>query len=167
MRSTALAFMIVLALLLGACTSTDSNAPKEVYRLQLAVHASQTVNPDDERRPAPIVVRIYELRTDGTFNTADYFSLQDKDRSVLGNDLVRRDEFLLRPGEQRSIQRKTDPATTAIGIVAAYRDLPHAVWRTVYPLATTPDAVWYRVFAPKQNLTVELDTHAIKINAAN
>jgi len=167
MRLATLASMLALALLLTACASHDVSAAKEPYRLRLTVRATSTVNPDDEHRPAPIVVRIYELRTDGTFNTVDYFSLQDKDTNVLGNDLVRRDEVLLRPGEQRAIQRKTDATTTAIGIVAAYRDLPHSVWRAVYPLSNAPDAAWYRVIAPKLNLTVELGTNAIKINAAN
>ncbi|WP_175948287.1 type VI secretion system lipoprotein TssJ [Burkholderia pyrrocinia] len=167
MRLATLVYMLALSLIPTACASHDASAPKEPYRLRLTVRASPTVNPDDERRPAPIVVRIYELHADGTFNTADYFSLQDKDATVLGNDLVRHDEFLLRPGEQRTIKRKTDPTTTAIGIVAAYRDLPHSVWRAVYPLSNAPDAAWYRVIAPKLDLTVELGPNAIKINAVN
>ena len=80
-------------LALTACASRDPQTPKEVIRLDLSVVASAGVNPDSQKRPAPIVVRVYELRTDSTFATADYFSLQDKDKTLLADDLVRRDAF--------------------------------------------------------------------------
>ena len=154
----AVAFLLVLA----ACASSDPKTPKVPILLDMSVVASSGVNPDGQKRPAPIVVRVYELRTDSAFTAADYFSLQDKDKTVLADDLVRRDEFQLRPGEKKVIQRKIDPETTRIGILAAYRDLPNSVWRVVYTLPTTPDAAWY-LRAPKLKLAIDLDANAIKV----
>ncbi|MDN7672094.1 type VI secretion system lipoprotein TssJ [Burkholderia oklahomensis] len=154
--------VVASALMLAACAS-GSPKPKEPIRLDLIVNAAPTVNPDDRNRAAPIVVSIYELKTDGAFNAADFFTLQDKEKTVLADDLVTRDRFLLRPGERRTIRRNADPATTALGIVAAYRDLPNSVWRAVYRLPPAPDAAWYRFSPPKLKLTIDLDTHAIQV----
>lgn len=162
MRLIPLATVCTLVLLLASCASSDPK-PHEPLRLNLTVSAATTVNPDDRGRAAPIVVRIYELKTDNAFKAADYFSLQDKDKAVLSDDLVKRDEFQLRPGERQTIRRIADAGTTALGVLAQYRDLPHAVWRTVYPLPATPKKTWYRFSTPKLDLTIDLDADAIRI----
>lgn len=153
---------VALALACAACAS-GSAKQKEPLRLELAVRAAPTVNPDDRSRPAPIVVSVYELKTDGAFNAADFFTLQGPDKTVLADDLLARERFQLRPGERRVIRRDADPAAGALGVVAAYRDLPNSVWRAAYPLPPARDAAWYRFSSPKLKLTIELDTHAIRI----
>jgi type VI secretion system protein VasD len=155
---TAVAFSLALA----ACASGNPK-PKEPIRLDLTVHAASGVNPDDQGRAAPIVVRVYELKTDGAFNAADFFTLQDKDKTVLADDLVKRDQFQLRPGEHVTIARTADPAATTLGILAAYRDLPNSVWRAVYALPVTPQKAWYRFSSPKLKLNITLDANAIKV----
>lgn len=158
MAMTAIAPVLILA----ACASADPK-PREPLGLDLTVNATATVNPDDQQRAAPIVVRLYELKTDSAFNTADFYTLQDKDKTVLSDDLVKRDQFQLRPGEHVTIRRVANPASTKLGVLAAYRDLPNAVWRAVYTLPSTPDQAWYRLSSPKLKLTITLDTHAIKL----
>jgi type VI secretion system protein VasD len=153
---------VAFALVLTACASSNPK-PTEQLRLNLTVNAATTVNPDDQKRAAPIVMRIYELKTDGAFNAADFFTLQDKDKTVLADDLVKRDEFQLRPGEQVTVRRTADPSTTALGILAAYRDLPNSVWRAVYALPVAPEKAWYRFPTPKLNLTITLDANAVKV----
>ncbi|QNB15894.1 type VI secretion system lipoprotein TssJ [Paraburkholderia tropica] len=124
------------------------------------LHAPQ--HPDDEKRAAPIIVRVYELKNVDAFNASDFFSLQDKDKSVLNDDLVVRDQFQLRPGESKTIQRIADQATTTLGVLAAYRDLPNSVWRATWTLPSAPPQAWYR-WGQKVKLTIRLDTNAIKI----
>ncbi|WP_296229279.1 type VI secretion system lipoprotein TssJ [Ralstonia sp. UBA689] len=153
---------VIPALLLGACASGDPS-PKEATRLELTLNAASTVNPDDQKRPAPIAVRLYELKTDGAFNAADFFTLQDKDKTVLADDLVKRDQYLLRPGEHVTLARPIDPAATTLGVLAAYRDLPNSVWRTAYTLPPARDAAWYHVFKQKLKLTIDLEANAIKV----
>ncbi|MBK5169361.1 type VI secretion system lipoprotein TssJ [Paraburkholderia domus] len=156
---------VAFALSLAACASGDPK-PKEPLRLDVTMNAAATVNPDGQKRAAPIIVRVYELKTDGAFNAADFFTLQDKDKTVLADDLVKRDQFQLRPGEQVAITRTADPATTALGILASYRDLPNSVWRAVYALPVTTDKAWYRFSTPKLKLTITLDANAIKVTEA-
>ncbi|ASV99253.1 type VI secretion system lipoprotein TssJ [Paraburkholderia aromaticivorans] len=158
----ALALAFVFACALSACASGETKTDKAALKLDLSVVASAGVNPDDQKRAAPIVIRVYELKTDGAFTSADFFSLQDKDKTVLADDLVTRAQFQLRPGESKTIRTRADPATTVVGVLAAYRDLPNSVWRAVYPLPAAPRAVWYRA-SPELKLTIDLEPNAIRI----
>lgn len=92
----------------------------ESQRLDLSVKASDKVNPDNQKKAAPIEIRVYELKNDAAFTTADYWSLHDNDKSVLTDDLVRRDSFILRPGEEKKLRRPLNAQTTAIGVLAGY-----------------------------------------------
>jgi type VI secretion system protein VasD len=155
-------FAAMSACALAACASSDAQSTRERPRLHLSIAASADVNPDDQKRAAPIVVRLYELKSDSTFNAADFYSLYDKDKTVLADELIARNEYQLRPGERKVLQRRTDPATTTLGVLAAYRDLPNAVWRTSYALPAVPDAAWYRRTS-ELSLSIEVGTNAVSV----
>lgn len=149
--------------MLAACAGSDHPLMREPLRLTLAIDASSSVNPDAGKRAAPILVRVYELKNADTFNQADFYSLHDKDKTLLAEDLVTRDQFLLRPGESRTITRNANDASTTLGVIAAYRDLPNSVWRATWPLPATSAVAWYRR-TPDLKLTIDLGADAITIN---
>ncbi|MEM5429626.1 type VI secretion system lipoprotein TssJ [Cupriavidus oxalaticus] len=153
------------AALLCACSAAQPDASREQIKLVLAVDARPSVNPDELGRASPVLVRIYELKTEAAFTSADYFSLDQSDNTVLTQDLLVRDAFVLRPGESRSIERKLNRQTTALGFLVGYRDLGKATWRTVYPLPPAPEAAWYRAVVParKVRLQVLLDQQTITV----
>lgn len=159
--SVLVAFICTLGI--AACASSDPNPVHEPVKMTLTVNATSGVNPDDQKRAAPIIVRVYELKDASAFNEADFFSLQDKDKAALADDLVVRDQFQMRPGETKTIKREAQQATTVLGVIAAYRDLPNSVWRATWPMPLAPTAAWYRVFSPKLKLTINLDANAIRI----
>lgn len=138
---------------------------KEQTRLDLRIEAADNVNPDEKGRPAPIQVRIYELKNDTAFTSLDFYSLQDSDKALLGNDLLVIDEFILRPGEVKTIHRKTKSETTVIGVLAGYRKLARSQWRETYRLAEAPYAIWYRGWIPlkKAKLDINIGQSAIVI----
>nr|WP_057925019.1 type VI secretion system lipoprotein TssJ [Burkholderia ambifaria] len=166
MRSIPTVATLACLLALSACASSGEPKPKEPIRLDMRVNALPDVNPDDRGRAAPIVVRIYELKNDGAFEAADFFTLQTQDKTVLADDVAKRDELQLRPGEHQTLVRRPDSATKTIGVIAAYRDLPNAVWRAVYAMPAVPDKAWYRLFTPKLKLTIDLEAKAVKITEA-
>ncbi len=135
-------------------------------RLDLAMLAKDTVNPDDKGRASPVLVRVYELKTENAFENADYFTLEKADKTLLTQDLLVRDEFILRPGESRDIERKLNPDTQALGFLVGYRELGKATWRAVYKLPPAPEAAWYRAAIParKIKLQVSLDQQSITIS---
>jgi type VI secretion system protein VasD len=118
---------IVLAVLGCAGKPPPPLPPTQVV---LTVAAAADLNPDLSGRPSPLVVRLYELKTPGTFTSSDFFTLYEKDGTVLANDMVAREEMLIKAGETRQLERTLGEATRHLGLLAAYRDLDQAVWRT-------------------------------------
>lgn len=159
-----MACMTVLSL--SACsTMPDAKAQREQTQLDLTITAKPYANPDRYGRQSPLMVRIYELKSDDAFQELDFFSLQNNDKTVLGEDLLNKEERILRPGETYQLRHKTMPGTTAIGIMAGYRNIAHAIWKKVYTLPAAPYEAWYRAVIPanKSVLNIAFDTNEIRI----
>jgi len=105
-------------------------------KLHIDVIAAADSNLGPGGKPLPVVVRIYELKGQGVFTTADFFALYDKDAEVLGSELIARDEVTLAPGQSLPIERPLKPDATYLGVVAAFRDIDRAHWRE--PLRLRP-----------------------------
>ena len=137
--------------LLGACASTARSLPTP-YAVRVRV--DDGVNPDSRARAAPIVLKFFELKGSGGFETADYFSLQDRDRATLAEDLVHSQQVIMRSGETRTFKREASLESRAIGLIAGYRKLEDARWRIVVPLKEPKQTNLYKVwqFAPGEQL---------------
>ena len=105
------------------------------------------LNPNAQRRPSPVVVRVFDLKTPATFEAANFDGLFERDRETLAAELVARDEFVLNPGEGKKIERKLAPETKVLGVAVAFRELERATWRTT--VALKPNA--------KNRINVALD----------
>lgn len=117
---------------LAGCAGAPKPPPPTLVLASL--QASASVNPDIHKRPSPVVVRVYELKSAAAFEAADFVSLFEKDQATLAAELVGREEFVLRPGETRPWDKTVDAQTQFIGIMAAFRDLERARWKTVVPV---------------------------------
>jgi type VI secretion system protein VasD len=102
--------------------------------INVEVIASLKVNPNNINRPSPIVVRLYELKSLTAFNSADFDSLFNNDKALLGDDLVKQEQFTLRPGGQKIYRNEPSEESHYLGAVAAYRNIDRAAWRTSAPL---------------------------------
>jgi type VI secretion system protein VasD len=116
------------ALVLSACGGSKPVKPSPAHA-QFIV--SGDVNPDNAGRASPIVVRLFQLRNDGEFATADFFSLYDKEKETLGASFISREEYVLAPGETRTLELAVNPDARFIGALAAYRDIRAAQWRAI------------------------------------
>ena len=117
-----------VALILSACAAKPPPPPASVAG---TIQASAQINPSASNRPSPLLIRVYELKSAATFNAADFMSLYQRDQAELGGDLLAKEEFVLNPGETKTFAKTLAPDTRFLGVVAAYRDLEHAKWRTV------------------------------------
>ena len=140
------AVFAVLLAVLAACAKPPPIPPPKpplvvpARNLEISIQADAGVNPDARNRPAPVVIRIYELRAPVAFEAADFFSLFDRDQATLGNDLMTREEIQLRPGDTLKRVSELKPEARVLGVVSAYRDLEHSVWRGTYVLPEPPAA---------------------------
>jgi type VI secretion system protein VasD len=116
----------VAALLVAGCASAPK--PTEITGL---LQASANINPSVSKRASPLLVRVYELKSTTAFNSADFVSLYQRDAAELGAEMVAREEFVLNPGDSRPLTKTAAPETRFVGVLAAFRDLDHAKWRSV------------------------------------
>jgi len=91
---------------LAGCASTAKSMPTPYA---ITVRIDDGVNPDGRGQAAPILVKVFELKSSGNFETADYFALQDRDRETLMTELVNADQAILRSGEERVFQARGRP----------------------------------------------------------
>ena len=122
----AILFAFVVATALAACAPGQ---PKD-RDVRGTLVAATDMNPDPQGRPSPVVVRIYQLQSVVKFNNADFFALYDDAATVLGADLIGFDEFTLRPGQLIEYQTELKATARFVGIVAAFRDITSAQWRS-------------------------------------
>ena len=134
-------FLGAVALLATKCSSPP---PPAVLTLNVIGGADQ--NPDPSRHPAPVAVRVFELGGTAKFERADVFALTEHEQQTLGEEGQGSEEFVLRPGETRTITRELKKGVQAIGVVVLFRDIDRSRWRASSRVATSgPTTLTLRV----------------------
>jgi type VI secretion system protein VasD len=128
-------------------------APAPVLRIDAAAAADANRGPSGQA--LPIVIRLYELKAQGAFSGADFFSLYEREAKTLGGELIAREELTLAPGQTRQIVRPLDPQTRYLGVLGAFTDIDRATWRALVPLVAGKD----------NNLDVAVGAKAIRTQA--
>ena len=119
-----------MAVVLASC----AGGPPKPAQVKGTIQASPQANPSASKRPSPLLLLVYELKSAAAFNSADFMSLYQRDQAELATDLLGREEFVLAPGESKAYTKTLSPDTRFLGVVAAYRDIEHARWRSVVPV---------------------------------
>jgi type VI secretion system protein VasD len=142
----------LLAFLVSGC-STTKRALGMVSKIDITIKAKKDVNPDAQGNPSPVLVRFYELSAVDNFRTADFAALVNNEQTAIGNEIIERDEFELKPEEHRSFVRRVKPDTRYIGILAAYHNAANIKWRAVLSLNTDGTTALV-VYLGKSGMTV-------------
>lgn len=133
---------------------TIAAPPETKTKASMTISASADANPDGNGRPSPVVVRVYQLKTDAAFNTAPFMDLFENDEKILGAELISRDEYVLAPKESRTLDISVSNDTRFVGAIAAFRDIRNSQWRML-------------VAAPRKGLTVAVERARVVIAPVN
>src|SRR6186713_1452717 len=146
---------------LAACASKPPPAPPPPPppKAVLVVATRPDVNPDASGRPSPVVMRVYQLRSDTAFVNSTFGNLFDDDRKTLAADLIAADEYQLIPGERRTLELLPPPGMRYVGAVAAFHDVRNSSWRAVLPI---PPGGW-----GDTRIEVTADTTRIRLQAGH
>lgn len=129
--------MTVLGVLLAGaygCGGDKPPPPPPPTRIEAKIIAAKDLNPDMRGVPSPLFLRVYALRAETAFANAGFFQLHENDTAVLGGDLIKRSEHVLRPGETQPLIRELEDEVRFLGFVAAYQEIDRATWRALLPV---------------------------------
>lgn len=121
-QRAASAFLLVLA-------SSCSPPPPPPTVVNVQASATAVANATPQGQGAPVIIRLYQLASKSAFEGAEFYPIFNRDSATLGQDLVKKDEFLLAPGTSKSITLMPADNVHAIGVFAAYRDFQNVTWR--------------------------------------
>lgn len=128
--------LLACSALLSACGGSKLSAMLAAPTIaQVTISAGEQLNVDSRGRSTPVVVRYYFLKSAAGFDAADFFSLYEKDQQTLGDALVQREEVILKAGETKVLEPRDAGEAQVVGVMVAFRDIEHAVWRATAPLA--------------------------------
>ena len=133
--------LLIIVSLSTSCSSDPPvpQAPLPPTVVKLKIAADSIINVDSANKSSPVLVRVYELKSEVSFINADFFALFDKESATLGGDLLKKQEFFLKPTEEKQLVFEADPQTTKIGVVATFRKLDSAQWRLLLPIKNHED----------------------------
>jgi type VI secretion system protein VasD len=115
--------------------------PPEPTRVVIEFEAAGDINPNGEGRASPLGVRIYQLKSYSVFGKADFFSLYDNDERVLGGELLKKQEILLKPNEKRTVFFETEDDTQTIGLLGVFIAYETVQWKTAAGVQANKTAV--------------------------
>ncbi|HQU97579.1 MAG TPA: type VI secretion system lipoprotein TssJ [Nitrosomonas sp.] len=131
LRSLKIFASFIFFLLLISCSSTPK-PPIATVSLNVQPNINPLSTTTDETKALearPVVIRLYELTSLSTFNSADFFSLSNDYKNALANELITSEEFRLIPGQKQKFNRTLNIDTRFVGVVAAYKNLEQSQWR--------------------------------------
>ena|SRR5690554_3185183 len=121
--------LTICVAMLAGCAST----PKP-ENIGIQISATSDVNPDLQGRPSPVILHVIELNSEEQFNRLDYMSLTQPSGAALGQDLLGKTRLILSPGDSKQLPLELHAQTSFIGLVAGFRDIDNAIWRTTVPV---------------------------------
>ncbi len=133
--------VVVAIAALPACTSLNTKVGgvfKLDTDLKLTFKADADINPDDKKRPSPLFLRMYELKSTKQFEKANFIDLFERDSEILGADLVAKQTLKrLRPGDDRVDSFVLKPETRYVGLFAEVLQYKDAKFKILIPIAPT------------------------------
>lgn len=118
------------ALLVGGC-----GGPPPPPVVDVTIRANADINPNPTGTPVSVAVRLYSLNAKGRFESADVYSLMQREAQTLGTESAGVEEVVVRPGETRKVTLMPKPGVRFIGVAVLFRDIDRSQWRMVAPIA--------------------------------
>jgi type VI secretion system protein VasD len=126
-----------LMALITVIVAVGAAPPPPPAVLTLTIAAGSDQNPDPSGRPAPVAIRLFELNGTAKFERADVFALTEHEQQTLGDEGQGSEEFVLRPGETRTVTRELKKGIQFVGITVMFRDIDRSRWRVVAPVGVS------------------------------
>ncbi len=122
-------------LLLNSCTSLNGWVGTKLgldTDLSITLKVDSDINPDDKKKPSPLFIRLYELKSPKMFDRADFIGLYERDKEVLGADFIAKQELKrIIPGEGREDHFVLNKDTQYIALFAEFLDYRTSKYKVI------------------------------------
>ena len=135
------------------------DAQKPPRHVSIKLHAADNLNTDPDGHPLAVIARIYKLKQSAAFEGAPYdsFLSAQKEKELLGADLLEVKEVMLIPGQRYETVEKVSKEAYFIGVVALFRSPAQQRWRLDFAAAD----------AEKSGITVGVHACALSVGAGS
>ena len=134
-------FLTGLIVSLSSCSSINSSVGGFFNMdtdLEIKFKVDADVNPDDDKKPSPLFVRMYQLKSAKMFNKANFIDLYEKDKDVLGADMISKQKLhRIKPGESRSESFVLNKEANYIGLYAEFLQYKNSSFKLLIPVVPT------------------------------
>ncbi len=115
---------------------------KPPRQVSLKLHAGNNLNAGNTATPLSVIARVYKLKQTGAFYSAPYetFLSPDKEKEVLGSDLIEVKEVSLIPGQLYEVKERVSRESGYIGVIALFRTPAPQRWRAAFSAAEAESA---------------------------
>lgn len=134
-------FALIMSINLTACSSINSSVGGFFNMdtdLEIKFKVDADINPDDDKKPSPLFVRMYELKSKKMFSKANFIDIYEKDEDVLGADMLGKQRLKrLIPGESRNENFVLNKETRFIGLYAEFFQYKRSGFKLIIPVVPT------------------------------
>jgi len=146
------ALMSLALVISSACTTMNSKVGEALNLdtdLKLTFVVGADANPDDDKTPSPLIIKMYELKSPDMFEKANFIDIFEQDTDILGADLIDKHRLKhLQPGEERIERFVLDEKTQYVGLFAEFLMYKDAKYKLIIPIAQT------NVFSSSANIRI-------------
>jgi type VI secretion system protein VasD len=130
--------MLSVVLLVSSCSSSKSRVGSALdldTNLKLNFIVESNINPDENKRPSPVYVRLYELKSPTVFQKADFIDLYERDAVILGADFVNKQILKpLPPGVNRTDSFVLKNGVTSVGLYVEFSQYRGVNYKIDFPI---------------------------------
>jgi type VI secretion system protein VasD len=101
----------------------------------MGLSSTANLNLNDYDEPLPVVVRVYQLNDDADFLSAEFMELWKDDLKALGNSLLTRDEVVMNPAAQMTLEYPRHEQTKFVAVMGVFREPEEGSWRDIRRLS--------------------------------
>jgi type VI secretion system protein VasD len=127
-----------------ACSSPPPAAapePCDVQIVTLNIYAADNINPNETGNPRPVVVRLYQLKSDVRLLNATYDDVLLKEKEVLADDVMKMDEVGVFPNDLVEVKFERIKEASFLAGVALFHSPKGQSWKTFYEFPLPPGEV--------------------------
>jgi type VI secretion system protein VasD len=110
----------------------------EIQVVSLSIVASPIINPTIDGEPRPVQLRIYQLKDDVRLQSATFEQIWKEDATILGPDVVKRDDVFVYPNTRTDVKFDRDPTASHIVGAALFRNPKGRSWYMSFELPPAP-----------------------------